>query len=318
MPRPDLSPADGSGRGGVSLRLLWPQWQGAGTSSVRELASEFPLHVARRGYAVGSAVLQTVLPPHDGPTVTVPVTMSDDGLAERDGVEAKAVILEQLARALDVIRRHDPARIATLGGECSVSVAPFSALARRYGEDLAVIWIDSHPDIGTPRSRYPGYHAMAVAALTGHGDADVQALLPATVAPGRVALVGLHSWTEDDFPNVAEWGIRSFGPGELRQDTRPLQDWIAAAGCSRAAIHFDVDTIDSHEIVLGLGAEPDGLTSAQARRIVADIDAAADVVGFTIAEFIPRQVMHLQQILNGFPLTSGTTDFGGGRIGSCH
>jgi arginase len=27
-----------------------------------------------------------------------------------------------------------------------------------------------------------------------------------------------------------------------------------------------------------------------------------DVVGLTIAEFIPRQVMHLQQILNGFPL----------------
>jgi arginase len=73
------------------------------------------------------------------------------------------------------------------------------------------------------------------------------------------------------------------------------------------AIHFDVDTIDSNEIVLGLGAEPDGLTSAQVRRIVADIDAAAGVVGFTIAEFIPRQVMHLQQILDGFPPISGTT-----------
>jgi arginase len=32
-----------------------------------------------------------------------------------------------------------------------------------------------------------------------------------------------------------------------------------------------------------------------------------DVAGFTIAEFIPRQVMHLQQILKGFPLISGTT-----------
>jgi arginase len=42
------------------------------------------------------------------------------------------------------------------------------------------------------------------------------------------------------------------------------------------------------------------------RRIVADIDAASDVVGFTIAEFFPRQVMHLQQILDGFPLISGT------------
>lgn len=257
---------------------------------------------------MGSAVLEAVLPSHDGPTVTVPVGMSDDGLAERDGVEAKTVILDQLARALEVIGQHDPAQIATLGGECSVSVAPFAALARRYGEDLAIIWIDSHPDIGTPHSQYPGYHAMAVAALTGHGDPDVLELLPATVSPHRVALAGLHSWTEDDFPNVASWGIRSFGPGELRDSTRPLLDWVAAAGCSRVAIHFDVDTIDSNEIWLGLGAEPGGLTSAQVRRIVADIDAAVDVVGFTIAEFFPRQVMHLQQILDGFPLVSGTAE----------
>ena len=119
--------------------------------------------------------------------------------------------------------------------------------------------------------------------------------------------MGVHSWDDDDFPNVAEWGIQSFSPDQLRGSTRPLLDWVAATGCSRVAIHFDVDTIDSNEIVLGLGPEPDGLTSAEARRIVADLDGAADVVGFTIAEFIPRQVMHLQQLLSGFPLISGST-----------
>ena len=147
---------------------------------------------------------------------------------------------------------------------------------------------------------------MAVAALTGHGDRHVLELLPATVSPNRVALAGLHAWTEDDFPNVVSWGIGSFSPGELRDSTQPLLDWVAAAGCSRVAIHFDVDTIDSTEIVLGLGAEPGGLSSAQVRRIVTDIDAAVDVVGFTIAELIPRQVIHLQQILRAFPLISGT------------
>src|SRR5829696_661851 len=150
MTHPDYSPTGGSDHhDGVDLRLLWPQWQGAGTSSVEAFAPEFPLDVARRGYAVGLAVLEAVLPPHDGPTVSAPVAMCDDGVEERDGVEAKAVILEQLARALELIRRHDPARILTLGGECAVSVAPFSELARRYGEDLAIVWIDAHPDVGT-------------------------------------------------------------------------------------------------------------------------------------------------------------------------
>jgi arginase len=119
--------------------------------------------------------------------------------------------------------------------------------------------------------------------------------------------VGLHSWTDDDFPNIAEWGIQSFSPDELSQSTQPLLDWIAATGCSRVGIHFDVDVVDSNEIVLGLGMEPDGLTSTEVRRIVADIEGAVDVVGFTLAEFIPRQVMHLRQILDGFPLISGTT-----------
>jgi arginase len=307
MTHPDSSPTGASDHDGVNLRLICPQWQGAGTSIVEAFAPEFPLDVARRGYAVGTAVLEAVLPPHDGPTVRAPVAMSEDGLEERDGVEAKAVILEQLARALEVIRQHDPARIATFGGECSVSVAPFSELARRYGEDLAIVWIDAHPDVGTPESEYLGYHAMAVATLIGHGDPDVQELLPATVSSERVALVGLHWWTEDDFSNIAEWGIRSFAPDELRQSTRPLLEWLAATGCSRVAVHFDVDAVDSNEIVLGLAIEPDGLTSAEVRRIVADIDGAADVVGFTIAEFIPRQVMHLRQIVDGFPLISGTT-----------
>jgi arginase len=106
---------------------------------------------------------------------------------------------------------------------------------------------------------------------------------------------------------VAHWGIRAFSPDDLRETTQPLGDWLAATGCSRVAIHFDVDTIDSNEVVLGLGAEPDGLTTAQVRRIVEDVDAVADVVGITVAEFIPRQVMHLQQLLTGFPLIRALT-----------
>ena len=90
-------------------------WSGRSGRAAAHPASEgslrnFPLDAARRGYAVGSAVLEVVLPPHDGPSATVPVTMSDAGLEERGGVEAKTVILEQLAAALEIIGEHDPAR----------------------------------------------------------------------------------------------------------------------------------------------------------------------------------------------------------------
>jgi arginase len=71
-------------------------------------------------------------------------------------------------------------------------------------------------------------------------------------------------------------------PDQLRTSTQPLLTSLAATGCSRVAIHFDVDTGDSNEIVLGLGAVPNGPSSQQVRRIVADVTAAADVVALTV------------------------------------
>jgi arginase len=65
-------------------------------------------------------------------------------------------------------------------------------------------------------------------------------------------LVGLHAWADDDIADVAHWGIRSFSPADLRATTQPLGEWLAGTGCSRVAIHFDVDTIDSDELVLHL------------------------------------------------------------------
>ncbi len=291
-PRPD----------GVSLRLVWPQWQGAGSSSIEAFAGDLPFEVARRGYSVGTAVLQAILPPHVGPTVVVPTDMGERGLAVRDGVEAKDVVIEQLRSALELIGKHDPEKITTLGGDCAVSVAPFAALAEKYGDDLAVIWIDSHPDVDTGETAYGGYHAMAVSALTGHGDEEILDALPATIPASRVALVGLHSWTDDAYENVGEWGLATFAPETLRADSYPLIEWLRNTGATKVAIHFDVDTIDAAEERFGLGEDFGGLSTLEARRVMADLESAADVVALSIAEFIPWQVLRLQQLLKGMPL----------------
>ncbi|WP_431837977.1 arginase family protein [Cellulomonas sp. Y8] len=286
------------------LRLVWPEWQGAGASTVAELAPEFPLDVARRGYTVGTRVLQAILPPHPGPTATVPVPMDTPTEPVRDGVESTGVLTHQLVDAIALIEQHAPDRITTLGGTCSVSVAPFTAMAARYPDDVAVIWIDSHPDIDTGDTGYDGYHAMAVSMITGHGDAEMSTHLPATIPASRVALVGLHEWVDDVFPHIEQWGLATFAPDDLRESSQPLLDWLAATGCSRVAIHFDVDTIAAAEGTLGLGAVPDGLTTDQVRRLGTDLAASSEVVATTVAEFFPRQVIRLQQVLDALPLVS--------------
>ncbi|MEH3075676.1 MAG: arginase family protein [Quadrisphaera sp.] len=288
---------------GGHLRLVWPQWQGAGSTSVTALLPDLPLAEARRSYTVGTAVLQAVLPPHDGPTAVVPVRIDDHGLDERDGIEAKTAVLDQLDDALALIDQHDPERITTLGGDCGVSLGPFSALAARYDGDVAVIWVDSHPDMDTGQTSYAGYHAMVVSALTGHGDAELLDRLPAVLPASKVALVGMHDWTDPAHePVAAEWGLSVFSPEQLRTDSTALLEWLRGTGARRVLVHFDVDTVDADEFQLGLGYDAGGLTSAQARRVVADVAAAAEVVALTVAEYVPRQVMHLQRILRGFPL----------------
>ena len=166
---------------------------------------------------------------------------------------------------------------------------------------MTVTEVDCGKPAGTRRDR---------PALTGHGDQELLQVLPATTAADQVALVGMHDWPDPTLPAIAaEWGLTVFRPDALRSTSAPLLDWLGDTGATKVAIHFDVDTvIDADEIQLGLGADLAGLTSGQARHVVADIDGAAEVVALTIAEFIPRQVMHLQQILAGFPLLGRTLD----------
>ena len=55
---------------------------------------------------------------------------------------------------------------------------------------MAILWVDSHPDMGTGTTAYPGFHAMVVSALTGHGDREVLELLPATTSSNALRSSG--------------------------------------------------------------------------------------------------------------------------------
>lgn len=294
----------------TALRLIWPQWQGATAENATALVPEVNPALARRGYAVGARMLQAVLPPHAGPTEIVDVTLADPAPGSRDGIESRAEVISSMRSALEILQRHNPDRILTLGGECSVSVAPFATLQQRYGEDFAVIWIDAHPDVDTATTGYDGFHAMAVSTLLGHGDPEITAMLPAQVPAARIAYAGLHDGEPDALPHLDQWGLRAFGPEDLRTSSAPLLDWLAGTGATRVAIHLDVDVVDSEEAVLGLGRVPGGLRRAEVNRIISDLAERVDVVGLTLAEFVPRSVLQLLELVDGLPLIASPSGTG--------
>lgn len=140
-----------------------------------------------------------------------------------DGVMDRDIIVSQTEAALDILRECNPDKIVTLGGECSVSVAPFTYLADKYENDIAVIWIDAHPDITLPGDVYPGYHAMAVTACMGYGDEKIISKLPTKIDPSRILFVGLRGWERDEIKTrQRQYGIDIFHPAMFPKTAMPL------------------------------------------------------------------------------------------------
>lgn len=148
------------------LRLIYPQWQGG---IVDHWMPDIPVEDSSRGYYLGAQLLNLLAPDSNQKTVEVPVSLDINDRATEKGINSRNVIVKQSKAALDILNENKPDRIIILGGECSVSVVPFTYLAARYPNDVAVVWIDAHPDINLPYDDYKGYHAMALTALLGNG-----------------------------------------------------------------------------------------------------------------------------------------------------
>ena len=168
-----------------TIRLVYPQWQGGDIA--RWISEIKDSEEASRGYVLGSQLLNFLAPSGNNEVLTVPVSTDKIERKVSDGVLDRDVIVQQTKAALEMLRVASPDKIVTLGGDCSVSVPPFTYLKERYKDDVVMVWIDAHPDITLPGDVYTGYHAMAVTACMGYGDKKI-------IAEYRLNLLRLKSF----------------------------------------------------------------------------------------------------------------------------
>ncbi len=284
-----------------TLRLIYPQWQGGDIAKwITEVKDP---EQASRGYYLGAHLLDFLAPSTGQTTLTVPVSTELCKRVVTDGVLDRDAIAQQTRAALDILDIEKPDRIVTLGGECSVSVVPFTWLASKYPDDVAVIWIDAHPDITLPGDVYPAYHAMAVTALMGDGDKKILGQLPAKIDPSRILFVGLRDWERDEIKvRQNEYGIKHLTPEETVSGSEKVIEWLRNTGASNVAIHFDMDVLDPNEIIAAVGVVPDGLKIAEVVRVINDVAKEKNLVGLTVAEPMPRTAIILKEMLNQLPL----------------
>lgn len=284
-----------------TIRLIYPQWQGGDIN--RWIPEVKDPAVAARGYYLGAQLLNILAPDSGQETYTVPVTTDWVKRRVTDGVLDRDVIVAQTRAALDILRVAAPDRIVTLGGECSTSVVPFTYLAERYEGDVAMVWIDAHPDITLPGDVYAGYHAMAVTACMGLGDKHILSLLPAQIPPSRILYVGLRDWEHDEIKARQEqYGIRHLMPEDVRESSEGIRKWLSACGASKVLIHFDMDVLDPADIIAAVGVVPEGMTLEEVVRVINDIARMKELVGLTVAEPMPRVALRLRDMLSRLPL----------------
>ncbi len=230
-----------------------------------------------------------------------------------NGIRARRAVLAQADAAMAVLRQHRPGRVVVLGGDCGVDLAPFAWLSERYGEDLAVLWIDAHPDV-MDSSQTPNAHAMVLAQLLGRRDAEFVARVPRPLAAERVMYAGLYDMSPAERATLDQLGLKVATPGDLRAGSDKVLDWLRGTGTRQLAIHFDLDVLDPAQIRSLYFSRPDAPPGAfdgtpQGRmgiadvvRLVSDVAAEVRIVGLGITEFLPWDAATIREMLRKLPL----------------
>lgn len=278
-----------------TIRLLYPDYVSGGLET----------------YYFGANLLAHILPENERqPLLKVEIAPPDG--RERsvtDGIYAKDEVIAGIKSAMRVIEKAKPDRIITIGGNCVVSQAPFDYLHGLY-ENTGIIWIDAHPDVSTAKDDYPNAHAMVLGSLMGYGDSSLSDLMKNSKFRADeilyVGLQGLHDYQEKflkdmgvDFKVQTEEFVSN---DEIRTFMNRFDHIL---------VHLDIDVLDAalfhstyfaNKDLVGDGSGSGKMTIEKLTDVLKCITGDSDVVGLTIAEYLPFDEHKLHNMFSGINL----------------
>ncbi|MEN0065124.1 MAG: arginase [Myxococcota bacterium] len=194
----------------------------------------------------------------------------------------------------DVQQGHLP---LVLGGDHAQAIGTISGLARAWrqrGERVGVLWIDAHTDMNTPDTTVSGnIHGMPLAALLGHGPAELVALAGEQPAlrPEDVAILGVRSVDQTESSLVAQTGVRVYTMSEIDQRGAAacIEEALERVTRHTVGVHlsFDLDGVDPREAP-GVGTPvPGGLTIRESHLICERVAQSKKLLGMEMVELNP-------------------------------
>lgn len=266
--------------------------------------------MARRSkseYAIGSEILNLVLPKgKNTETLEVPVDKNFDKEIERkDGINEQTNILKQLQCAFNILETKNPDKVITLGGDCSVSQPAFDYLHGKYPEKTCIVWLDAHPDISTPKD-FEHEHAMILGNLLGDGAPNCSKIVKNKFKYDEVMYGGLihKKLLPYEEKYLKEKNLKYAVPEDLKENSKKITNWIKENGFKQVLVHLDLDVLSPTQFRSLLCNEPNLPTPDYAIgemnlkdivRIIVDISKTAKLVGFSIAEYMPWDIINMRK-----------------------
>ena len=263
-----------------TIRLLYPDHVSGGLDT----------------YYFGADLLQYILPQNPNQPV-VKVDISPPNSKEKavtNGIYAEKEVLLGIRDAQEKISKENPDRIITIGGNCMVSLAPFDYLHGKY-KKVGIIWIDAHPDVSTLNDGYPNAHAMVLGSLLGHGAAQLtREIKNSLFKPDEIFYIGLQPLHDYQEKYLDDMGVKYKVQDKTFVTSSEINDFIGRF--DHILIHFDIDVLDEHFFhstyfanseLVGDGAGGGKMTIEKLSEVLRLITENTDVVGFTIAEYLP-------------------------------
>lgn len=263
-----------------TIRLLYPDHVSGGLDT----------------YYFGADLLQYILPQNPNqPVVKVDIIPPNSKeKAVTNGIYAEKEVLLGIRDAQEKISKENPDRIITIGGNCMVSLAPFDYLHGKY-KKVGIIWIDAHPDVSTLNDGYPNAHAMVLGSLLGYGAAQLtREIKNSLFKPDEIFYIGLQPLHDYQEKYLDDMGVKYKVQDKTFVTSSEINDFIGRF--DHILIHFDIDVLDEHFFhstyfanseLVGDGAGGGKMTIEKLSEVLRLITENTDVVGFTIAEYLP-------------------------------
>ena len=139
-----------------------------------------------------------------------------------------------------------------LGGEHSIALATYPAVASKSGGPCGLIWLDAHADMNTPGTSPTGnIHGMPLATIFGRGEASLIEIggIETRLEPQYFAHIGARDLDVGERSLISELGLRDHFFTMSDIDRRGLQACMIVRSIlyrtqGGFAVTFDIDVID--------------------------------------------------------------------------